>query len=59
MAEDAGMKFTVTLRKLDIDSLAQVMASMPSKDDLGRPVGITPVDAVRWALRFAAKELVK
>jgi hypothetical protein len=52
---DTLMRVHVTLEGDDVDALAAVMAAMPARDEQGRVRSITTQDAIRWALRVAAK----
>jgi hypothetical protein len=52
-----AMRIGVSLDDVDQQALAKVMAAMPGHDEKGRPVGITPQDALRYALQQAAKRL--
>lgn len=47
----AVMRVNVTLGEDEIADLTTIMAAMPTQDGRGRPVGITPADALRYALK--------
>ena len=55
MNDVAVMRVHVSLDGEEQADLVKVMAAMPPRDELGRVVGISPQDALRWALRLAAK----
>ena len=50
------MRVHVTLDDDNTIDLTRVMAMMPGKDGAGRPVAVTPTDAIRFALRYTAKK---
>ena len=55
MNDVMAMRLHVSLDGEDQAALVKVMAAMPSRDDSGRPIGISPQDAIRYALRLASK----
>lgn len=52
---DKSMRVNVTLYGESVEDLVKVMAAMPSTGPGGLPVTIGPADAIRYALKVAAK----